>query len=72
MAELTGAQRAYLKARRLGRMATTDPGGQPQANPVGFFPQDDGTVLAGGRNMGASKKWRNLQSNPRSPSSTTS
>ncbi|WP_017539425.1 PPOX class F420-dependent oxidoreductase [Nocardiopsis halophila] len=65
MAELTGAQRAYLETQRLGRMATADPEGQPQANPVGFFLQDDGTVLVGGRNMGASKKWRNLQSNPK-------
>lgn len=39
--------------------------GQPQADPVGFFPQDDGTVLIGGRAMGDTKKWRNLLWNPK-------
>ncbi|MER5733074.1 pyridoxamine 5'-phosphate oxidase family protein [Streptomyces sp. NPDC002138] len=32
----------------MGRLATVDAAGQPQANPVGFFPQEDGTVLVGG------------------------
>jgi pyridoxamine 5'-phosphate oxidase family protein len=63
MTAFTVAQRTYLAGQRLGRMATVDPGGQPQANPVGFFLQDDGTVLIGGHRMGASKKWRNLQVN---------
>ncbi|WP_042416511.1 PPOX class F420-dependent oxidoreductase [Streptacidiphilus anmyonensis] len=65
MTAFTAAQRAYLAGQRLGRMATVDPAGQPQANPVGFFPQDDGTILIGGLRMGATKKWRNLQANPR-------
>lgn len=59
------AEYAYLRSQRLGRLATVDPTGQPQANPVGFFPQDDGTILVGGRAMGATKKWRNLQKNPK-------
>ncbi|MET9624030.1 PPOX class F420-dependent oxidoreductase [Streptomyces sp. NPDC006464] len=58
------AERAYLGTQRLGRMATVDGEGRPQANPVGFFPQEDGTVLVGGMAMGKSKKWRNLQGNP--------
>jgi pyridoxamine 5'-phosphate oxidase family protein len=65
MADLTDMERAYLDSQRLGRMATVDPSGQPQANPVGFFLQEDGTILIGGLNMGASKKWRNLQANPK-------
>ncbi len=65
MTAFTDAQRAYLAGQRLGRMATVDPGGQPQANPVGFFLQDDGTILIGGHRMGASKKWRNLRTNPK-------
>ncbi|MGP4008392.1 PPOX class F420-dependent oxidoreductase [Streptomyces sp. 4N124] len=65
MAEFTEAERAYLKTQRLGRLATVDPHGQPQANPVGIFPQDDGTILIGGRAMGSTKKWRNLQKNPK-------
>ncbi|MFD7630614.1 PPOX class F420-dependent oxidoreductase [Streptomyces sp. NPDC059851] len=59
------AELAYLRSQRLGRLATVDAQGQPQANPVGFFPQEDGTVLVGGLDMGATKKWRNLQGNPR-------
>ncbi|MEV6956325.1 PPOX class F420-dependent oxidoreductase [Streptomyces sp. NPDC051183] len=56
---------AYLRSQHLGRLATVDAAGQPQANPVGFFPQDDGTVLVGGMAMGTTKKWRNLAANPR-------
>ncbi|MFF8942686.1 PPOX class F420-dependent oxidoreductase [Streptomyces sp. NPDC014864] len=65
MTDFTEAERAYLRTQRLGRLATVDPRGQPQANPVGFFPQDDGTILIGGHAMGRTKKWRNLRHNPR-------
>ncbi|SDJ61174.1 PPOX class F420-dependent oxidoreductase [Streptomyces indicus] len=61
----SAAERTYLESQRLGRMATVDPKGQPQANPVGYFLQDDGSILIGGYAMGRSKKWRNLQANPR-------
>ncbi|MFD7324908.1 PPOX class F420-dependent oxidoreductase [Streptomyces sp. NPDC059875] len=59
------AGRANQRAQRDAPKATVDPGGQPQANPVGFFPQEDGTVLVGGAAMGSSKKWRNLRANPK-------
>ena len=59
------AERAYLRSQRLGRLATVDRRGQPQANPVGFFPQDDDTVLIGGYTLGTTKKWRNLRTNPK-------
>ncbi|MDX3569372.1 PPOX class F420-dependent oxidoreductase [Streptomyces bobili] len=65
MTEFSEAERAYLRSQRLGRLATVDPQGRPQANPVGFYPQDDGTILVGGHAMGATKKWRNLQQNPK-------
>ncbi|WP_107470589.1 PPOX class F420-dependent oxidoreductase [Streptomyces sp. ERV7] len=65
MTQFSAAERAYLKSQRLGRLATVDPKGQPQANPVGFFPQDDGTILIGGYALGTTKKWRNLLANPR-------
>lgn len=65
MTEFSGAERAYLSSQRLGRLATVDPKGQPQANPVGFFPQEDGTILIGGHALGTTKKWRNLQANPK-------
>ncbi|MFD8206086.1 PPOX class F420-dependent oxidoreductase [Streptomyces sp. NPDC059695] len=62
----SAAERAYLtEGRKLARIATVDPSGQPQANPVGFFPQEDGTVLVGGLRMGETKKWRNLRENPK-------
>lgn len=62
---LTDAERAYLASQRLGRLATVDGAGQPQVNPVGFFPREDGRVLIGGRSMGKTRKWRNLRANPR-------
>ncbi|MGW6738418.1 PPOX class F420-dependent oxidoreductase [Streptomyces sp. NPDC055013] len=65
MTEFSEAERAYLRSQRLGRLATVDPAGRPQANPVGFFPQDDGTILIGGLAMGTTKKWRNLRNNPK-------
>ncbi|RDG35049.1 PPOX class F420-dependent oxidoreductase [Streptomyces corynorhini] len=65
MSRFSEAERAYLRTQRLGRMATVDPKGQPQANPVAFYPQEDGTLLIGGFALGTTKKWRNLQANPR-------
>ncbi|MGW6687216.1 PPOX class F420-dependent oxidoreductase [Streptomyces sp. NPDC054961] len=74
MTDLTGAEvfkgfsepeLTYLRSQHLGRLATVDAAGQPQANPVGFFPQEDGTILVGGLAMGTTKKWRNLAGNPR-------
>ncbi|MGW8377120.1 PPOX class F420-dependent oxidoreductase [Streptomyces sp. ODS28] len=62
---LDAAELAYLRTQRLGRLATVDPSGQPQANPVGFFPQDDGTILTGGFALGKTKRWRNLRANPK-------
>ena len=44
----TDAERDYLRRQPLGRLATVDASGQPQANPVGYFLQDDGTLLIGG------------------------
>ncbi|MEV7616946.1 PPOX class F420-dependent oxidoreductase [Streptomyces sp. NPDC089799] len=61
----SAAELDYLRSQHLGRLATVDAAGQPQVNPVGFFPQEDGTVLVGGMAMGKTKKWRNLQDNPR-------
>lgn len=64
--ELSPAERDYLSSQRLGRLATVDGAGQPQNNPVGFFVDDDlGVVDIGGRAMGRTKKFRNVQGNPR-------
>jgi pyridoxamine 5'-phosphate oxidase family protein len=62
--ELNDAELAYLREQRLGRLATVDGEGRPQANPVGFFLRADGTVDIGGYAMGATKKWRNIAANP--------
>jgi pyridoxamine 5'-phosphate oxidase family protein len=63
---LNEAESAYLSGQRLlGRMATVDPSGQPQVNPVAFFLQDDGTILSGGYALATTKRWRNLHSNPK-------
>jgi pyridoxamine 5'-phosphate oxidase family protein len=62
--ELTDAERAYLRRQRLGRLATVDAGGRPQANPVGYVLRPDGTVDIGGYAMGTTKKWRNIAVNP--------
>lgn len=57
---------AYLQSQRLGRLATVDGDGAPQNNPVGFrYNAALGTIDIGGRNMGASRKFRNLAGNPK-------
>ena len=64
-ADLTPEVIAYLATQRLGRLATVDHTGAPQNNPVGFrYNSDLGTIDIGGRNMGASRKFRNLATNP--------
>lgn len=56
---------AYLGSQRLGRLATVDSHGAPQNNPVGFrYNPELGTIDIGGRDMGASRKFRNLAGNP--------
>jgi pyridoxamine 5'-phosphate oxidase family protein len=57
---------AYLQSQRLGRLATVDRDGAPQNNPVGFRYNDEfGTIDIGGRNMGATRKFRNIAGNPK-------
>lgn len=60
----TSAERTYLRSVRLGRLATIDPHGAPQNNPVGFAVNDDGTVDIGGRDLAATRKFRNVTRNP--------
>jgi pyridoxamine 5'-phosphate oxidase family protein len=62
--ELDDSELAYLRSQRLGRLATVDAKGRPQANPVGYFLRPDGTIDIGGYTMGATKKWRNVAANP--------
>lgn len=61
----TDAELAYLASQRIGRLATAQPDGTLQVNPVGFrHNADTGTIDIGGYNMAASRKFRNLASNP--------
>lgn len=66
MASFSEAELSYLASQRLGRLATVGPDGGPQNNPVSFlYNADLGTIDIGGRNMGASRKFRNVRSNDR-------
>lgn len=62
--QLTDSHLAYLATQRIGRLATVDPEGRPQNNPVSFRHNADlDTIDIGGRNMGKSRKFRNLAAN---------
>ncbi|MDO3648047.1 PPOX class F420-dependent oxidoreductase [Nocardia mangyaensis] len=64
-ASLTAEQIAYLSTQKLGRLATVRADGTPQNNPVGFrYNADLGTIDIAGWNLAASKKFRNLATNP--------
>jgi len=55
----------YLNDQRLGRLATVDAAGAPQNNPVGFvIDAATGHVLIGGRDLGATRKFRNVRGHP--------
>jgi pyridoxamine 5'-phosphate oxidase family protein len=61
----TDAELGYLASQRLGRLATVAPDGAPQNNPVGFSYNDPlGTIDIFGLNLGATRKFRNLRTNP--------
>lgn len=64
MTIFSAGERAYLDGQKLGRLATVDGKGQPQANAVGFVVRDDGSIDIGGYAMGTTKKWRNIAGNP--------
>lgn len=62
----TAAELEFLGGQRLGRLATVDPTGAPQNNPVGVrYNAELGTIDIGGINMGATRKYRNVRSNDR-------
>src|SRR5215469_4082643 len=62
----SSAELAYLATQRLGRLATMQPDGTLQVNPVGFrYNRQDGTIDIGGFNMASSRKFRNVADNGR-------
>lgn len=67
MSAFTEAEAAYLRSGPgLGRLATVDPTGQPRIVPVGWTHNEElGTIDIGGRNFAATRKFRDVQSNPK-------
>jgi pyridoxamine 5'-phosphate oxidase family protein len=56
----------YLTSQRLGRLATAQPDGTLQVNPVGFaYNPDTATIDIGGFTMSSSRKFRNVADNGR-------
>jgi pyridoxamine 5'-phosphate oxidase family protein len=62
----TPAELDYLAAQPLGRLATAQPDGTLQVNPVGFrYNPETGTIDIGGFAMSTSRKFRNVADNGR-------
>ena len=56
----------YMRGAQLGRLATVQRDGTPQASPVGFtFNTQLGTIDIAGYNMSKSQKYRNIAVNPK-------
>ena len=57
---------AYLAAHPLGRLATIGPDGAPQVHPVALWLNGEaGTIDIGGPALPQSRKFRNIQADPR-------
>lgn len=67
MTVFTDAEMAYLTGeRRLGRIATVGVDGTPHVAPVGFtYDETSDTLAVGGRDMGSTKKFRDVRRNGR-------
>jgi pyridoxamine 5'-phosphate oxidase family protein len=62
----TEAEHDYLAGHPLGRLATIGPDGGPQIHPVAFrVNPDTGTIDIGGPELAQSRKFRNIQADPR-------
>jgi len=63
---LTQTEIDYLASQPLGRLATVQPDGTLQNNPVGYrYNSSTGTIDIAGYNMAASRKFRNVADNGR-------
>lgn len=66
MAAFTEKELEYLRSQRLARLATSDSRGAPHVVPLGFrVSNDGGAIEVGGRSFGTTKKFRDMQANPR-------
>lgn len=62
----TRAELEYLASQPVGRLATAQPDGTLQVNPVGFvYNAETGTIDIGGFSMSTSRKFRNVADNGR-------
>lgn len=62
----TAIERDYLQAQQVGRLATVSPAGAPQNNPVAYWVNDEtGTIDIGGPDLSESRKYKNIQAEPR-------
>lgn len=56
----------YLTSHTMGRLATVGADGQPHVVPVTYrYNEQEDTIDIGGVDFGATKKWRDVQRNPR-------
>jgi pyridoxamine 5'-phosphate oxidase family protein len=66
MSTFTQKEIEYLRGQRLGRIATVGPDGSPHVVPVGYrLARENDAIEVGGHAISGSKKWRDLQTNPR-------
>ena len=66
MSTFTEKEIEYLRGQLLGRLATVASDGSPHVVPVGFrLGPGDEAIEIGGHAFRGSKKWRNLEANPR-------
>ena len=65
MSTYTPGELVYLRSQKLGRLATVGPDGDPHVVPLTFEVADDGSVVLRGFNLTRSRKWRDLQAEPR-------
>jgi len=62
----TETEHKYLVVQALGRLATIGPTGAPQNHPVTYrVNAGTGTIDIGGPNLSSSRKYRNIQADPR-------
>ncbi|WP_033263107.1 PPOX class F420-dependent oxidoreductase [Amycolatopsis vancoresmycina] len=60
----TETEIAYLAAQQIGRLATQQPNGTLQVNPVGFrYNPDEKSIDVTGRKLRDSRKYRNIEAN---------
>jgi pyridoxamine 5'-phosphate oxidase family protein len=66
MSTFTQKEIEYLRGQRLGRLATLGSDGSPHVVPVGFRVDPEGAAIeVGGHGLRGSKKWRDLEADPR-------